>query len=172
VVGLHVSPGSGVGTRSGVAGATTDRWLPPVAGPGRPPDHKAGSGFNRELLLRVGYAPGGKLRLPAATSGREAVTLPAGRVVDRRNLRIDEHRYVMTLVEVDGRVYLDQFEAGKRLARIPVVGMRDGARLVRFATAQWDTGLGGVDVHFLNLDSARVIERGFETGTNGLVSFG
>jgi serine/threonine-protein kinase len=172
VVGLHVSPGSGVGTRSGIAGATTDRWLPPVAGLGRPPDHKAGSGFNREVLLRVGYAPGGKLSLPVATSGREAATLPAGRVRDRRNLRIDEHRYVMALVEVEGRVYLDQFEAGKRLARIAVVGMRDDARLVRFATAQWDTGLGGVDVHFLNVDSARVTERGFETGTNGLVAFG
>ena len=69
----------------------------------------------------------------------------------------------MALVEVDGRVYLDQFEAGKRLARIEVVGMREGARLVRFATAQWDVGLGGIDVHFVNVDSARVIERGFQT---------
>ena len=48
--------------------------------------------------------------------------------------------------------------------------MREGARLVRFATAQWDPGLGGIDVHFVNVDSARVIERGFEIGANGLVS--
>jgi hypothetical protein len=168
LVGLRVSPGSGVGTRSGVAGATTDRWLPPLTGYGRPAEFGAGSGFDRELLVRVGIAPGAEQRLPVAIEGREAASLPAGRVRVRRNHKIDKHPYVMALVELDGRFYLDQFENGKRLARIEVVGMRKGARLVRFATAQWDVGLGGIDVHFVNLDSARVVERGYQTGPDGL----
>ena len=174
LVGLHVSPGSGVGARDGIAGATTDRWLPPLTGlPPRRPTRGAGSGFDRELLLRVGVLPGGE-RSACRSRSRAArpQSLPAGRVRDRRNLKIDEHRYVMALVEVDGRIYLDQLEAGKRLARIEVVAMREGARLVRFATAQWDVGLGGIDVHFVNVDSARVTERGFEIGANGLVSVG
>ena len=57
ILGLVVLPGSAAGGRA-TKGATTERWLPHV-GVARPPDFGPGQGFDRELLLRVEFVPGG-----------------------------------------------------------------------------------------------------------------
>ena len=169
LVGLRVTPGSGVGVRDGINGATTQRWLPALAGPSRKPDRTAGTGFDHELLLRVGLLPGAKPRSPAQVTGSAAEALPAGRVLRRQSFRIDSGRLDFALVKLGDRFVIDEFTGRRRIARVDVPGIHPRAQITTFLALPWSDTDGGVDLGYVNEDSARVILRGYEASADGFV---
>ncbi len=158
MLGLTLLPGSAVGTRE-VAGATTQRWIPRL-GPLRRAEFPPGSGFDKELLLRVDYVPGGEQDLPAQVNGAAANNLPAGKVRRRAALRFESGRPVeIALVAIDRRIVLDQFIAGRRTARIDVPGFRpENGRILTFETyvEKSEPEQLGIYLEYLNEESARV----------------
>jgi hypothetical protein len=166
-VGVRVTPGSAVGVRDGATGATTERWLPPVTGLGRAADRGEGTGFDHELLLRLGLLPGGHPRSPATVTGSAAESRPGGRVLARHHVPFRGHASEIAFVRVGSTFALDQFIGGRRTARIEVPGMRPGAQIVRFAAAAWSRSQTGVDLHYVNVDSARVIQRSYVVTPTG-----
>lgn len=168
VLGLRLAAGAGVGVRDGTAGATTGRWLPPLAGaPGRAPDRGPRTGFDHELLLRVGLLPGGHSRVPHQVRGSAAASLPAGQVRERRSVRLGGRTVGLALVRT-GRTYaLDQFAGGQRVARISVPGLRPGAQVTRYVAAIWGPGQAGLDLDYVNEGSARVVQHTYEVSPSG-----
>jgi serine/threonine-protein kinase len=168
-VGLRISPGAAVGVRAGVAGATTERWLPPLTGLGRPADRGAGTGFDRELLLRVGFLPGGHRRSPPQVTGSAAARLPSGRVRERRSVRLGRQTIDLALVQVGSTFALDKFAGSRRVARLGLPGMRPGAQVTLFLAAVWSPTEAGLDVSYVNQDSARVIQRTYAVTAKGFI---
>ena len=108
-VGLRVTPGSAVGVRDGVPGATIERWLPPLTGaPVRPAERGAGTGFDHELLLRVGLLPGGQPASPPQVTGSAAERLPAGRVRARRTSTLHGRPVEFAIVRLGSTFALDR----------------------------------------------------------------
>lgn len=161
LVGVIAIPGSALGARPGVDGATTRRWIPLLTGT-RPANRGPGTGFDYELLLRVEYLPGAQQRQPEHVAGAEAEELPAGRVRARRKLRFTSGRPVeVALVEVGPRFVLDQFIDGRRTARIDVPGFRpsDEGRLLDFEVyAEADREQLGIYIEYANEQSARILD--------------
>jgi hypothetical protein len=158
LVGLVVIQGSGVGARTGVKGATTERWLPNIHGATRP-NLPAGSGFDNELLLRVEYLAGGEPRVPRQLVGAAAAAAPAGRVEKRKRLRYAGGPPAeIDLVAVGGRYVLDERLHGRRTVRIDVPDFVPGAGdIITFDTYAEDPGSGlGVYLEYLATNSARV----------------
>jgi hypothetical protein len=139
-----------------------------VGGFGRPADRGAGSGFDHELLLRVGVLAGGEPRTPAQLTGSAAARVPAGRVRRRSRLRLGERTIELALVQVGSGFVLDQFEGDRRLVRVDVPGMRPGAQVTRFLAAIWGPENGGIDVSFVNPESARVVQHTYDVTAGGL----
>lgn len=166
-IGLHVSPASAVGVRDGVAGATTERWLPPLTGLGRAPDRGEGTGFDHELLLRVGVLPGGHHRVPLQVRGSAAARLPAGRVRERRGVRLRGQTIELALVQVGRTFALDEFAGARRVARIEVPGMRPRAEVTLFLAALWAPRKAGLDLNYVNEDSARVVQHTYAASSKG-----
>jgi serine/threonine-protein kinase len=167
LVGLHVSPGGAVGVRDRAAGATTERWLPPLKGLDRAPDRPGGTGFDHELLLRVGVLPGGAPRPPHQITGSAAERLPAGLLRERRTVRFGRRPTRLALVRIGDAFALDEFAGHRRVARIEVPGLRGGAQITLFLAARWGPGLGGLDVSYVNADSARVIQHTYAVAASG-----
>ena len=166
-IGLRVAPGAAFGLRGGTSGASIDRWLPPVAGAGGPPDRAPGPAFDRELLLRVGILPGGKQHAPAQVTGAAAERLPAGRVIERSSARLGSQPIDVAVVDVGGRYAVDELAGGRRLARVQVPEMRPDVAIARFAVEAWSPEQVGVDLHFVNEDNARVVQRGYVITAGG-----
>jgi hypothetical protein len=158
VLGLTLLPGSGVGARE-ATGATTQRWIPRL-GPERRAELPPGTGFDRELLLRVEYVPGAEQRLPSQIVGAAARKLPSGRVRRRSRMRFASGRRVdIAFVAIGQRIVLDQFMAGRRTARIEVPGFRPGnGRILTFETyvEESEPEQIGVYLEYVNEESARV----------------
>lgn len=155
-VALQVAPGAAVGVRDGVLGAATERWLPPLAGIGRPAD--LDSGFDHELLLRVGLLPGGERRSPQQVNGSAATRLQAGTLAERTSVRSRGEAIDLELVELDEGFALDEVVDGQRVARIAVPDLRPGGQVVLFKSAVWAPDQVGLDLSFVNAGSARVIQ--------------
>jgi hypothetical protein len=153
LVALRVAPGSAVGVRHSPQ-AKAERWLPPVPGLGRPADASSGD----ELLLRVGLAVGEEQRRPEQVTGAAAERLPAGKVRAERTIRQNGRPLVLRLIESGGGFSIDQLVGGRRVARVPVADMRPGASVVLFDAAAWGEAVGGVDMNFVNAESARVMQ--------------
>ena len=117
------------------AGATTYRWLPRLRGIDRKPGAGA-PGLAGELLLRIEFVAGAKQTLPAQVVGAAAAALPAGKVVARRLARPPGGRRMdIRVVEIDGRLVLDQFFRGRRLARLDLPDFLPGVgKVVLFDT--------------------------------------
>ena len=162
VVGLELSGGASVGVDEGVEGAATERWFPPVRSRAKP-SFGPGTGFDHEVLLRVDYAPGGKRALPMQLLAAEAAAAPAGRVRERRRLRlIDGRRFQVLLVEVGGEVAIDLVSGGKRVARSLVPDLRPGGAIIDFYAFPYDDEPSGeVGVQWVNPNSGRFLERYF-----------
>jgi hypothetical protein len=159
-VGLIAIEGSGVGARSGVKGATTDRWIPNIEGE-EAPGFPAGTGFDNELLLRVEYLPGGQQRLPRQVAGAAAAKLPAGSVEQRRRLSFTNGPPVeIDLVALDGRYVLDEVLDGRRTARVDLPGFFPGrGDVITFDAYAEDEGSGlGIYLEYVAVDSARVLQ--------------
>lgn len=167
LVGLVVAPGSAVGVRDGTSGATTNRWLPPVAGAGRPSDQGARTGFDHELLLRVGILPGGRRHSPPQVIGAAAERLPPGRRLRAQSVELDGRTVQLALVQVGSTFALDELVGGRRAARIEVPDLRPRAQLVLFEAAAWADNLAGLDVNFVNEGSARVVQRTYAVTAGG-----
>ncbi len=171
LVGLIPTRGSGLGVRTGVRGATTQRWIPPVPGVGRPADRGPGSGFDNELLLRVGIQPGGKRRATPQVTGAAAARLPAGRVVRAQRIAVAGRPSRLALVQVGGRFAVDQFTGGRRTARIDVPGLLPGAQIVLFEAAVWSPDQTGLDLAFINEGSARLVQTGYVGTRDGFIPY-
>ena len=161
LVGLVMIPGSALGTRAGVSGASTERWIPRLHGT-KPPTFGDRSGFDRELLLQVEYLPGVKQRLPHQIGGAAAAALPVGHVTTRRRLRYSDGRPVeLRLVRFGQRFALDLFEQGRRTARIDVPDfvVTPAGRMIDFETyaEEGRPEQLGVYMEWVNEDSARVL---------------
>jgi Protein kinase domain len=167
-VGVVVGPASAVGVRPGVAGARIDRWIPPVPGTGRPPDRRGGSGFDSELLVRVGIAPGAAQKSPPRVAGAAAERLPAGEALARTRVKLGTRSVRLALVDAAGRTALDAFAGDRRTARIGIGEMRPGAAITRFYAQPWSPEATGVDVSFVNEGSARLIQRSYVLDASGL----
>jgi hypothetical protein len=157
LVGLVVVPGSAAGVRTGVGGAGTERWVPYVHGPARPPN-RAQRGH--ELLFRVEYVPGARQRQPAQIAGAAARTLPAGRGLARHRARVRGTVVEVRLVALGRRVVLDQFVDGRRDARMEVPDLRPGGgRVITFTMDNTTKGAHefGIYVEFANADSTRLL---------------
>jgi serine/threonine-protein kinase len=167
LLGLVLIPGSGVGARAGVGGATTMLWSPYLCCGPHTPDRGPGTGFDHELLLRVEYVAGDPQLLPHQVTGAAALELEPGRVRARRKLRFTNGRPVeIVLVAVGERLVLDQFLGGRRTARIDVPGFRArGGRIILF-----DVGATGdpedlyINVQYANEESARVLKHYYAAG--------
>jgi hypothetical protein len=167
LVGVHLTQGSGVGIRDGADGATTERWIPPLTGLNRKPDRRAGTGFDHEVLLRVGVLPGGAHRKPHQVAGRDAAALPAGKVLRRRSLRLEGKRIDFAVVQVGDQFAVDQFADGRRASRMDVAGMRPGAQVTVFVAALWSPQLAGLDLSYVNQGSAQVVQRSYAFDQSG-----
>jgi Protein kinase domain len=161
LVGVIAIPGSGLGVRTGVDGASTRRWIPLLTGTG-PANRGPGTGFDHELLFRVEFLPGAQQRQPEQVAGAEAEELSPGRLHARRKIRFESGRPVeVALVEVGGRFVLDQFIVGRRSARIDVPGFRpsEEGRLLDFEVyAEADREQLGIYMEYANEQSARILD--------------
>jgi hypothetical protein len=159
--GLVLAPGSAAGMRK-TGGATTERWIPPRHGlPGKKPDYGRGTGFDREILLRVDYFPGKVWHLPSQLVGSPAATAPLGSQRARRSIHFTDGRSVsIALTELRWTVVLDLFRRGRRVARIDVPDLLPGGRIVELHAHSYDqeTAQGEVGISWVNPGSARIIE--------------
>jgi Protein kinase domain len=161
LIGLVAIPGSAVGARAGVGGASTERWIPRLSGTKRP-TLGVHSGFARELLLRVDYLPGTKQQLPHQVSGASAATLAPGPVKMRRRVKFTNGRPVeIRLVQLGRRFALDLLERGQRTARVDVPDFvaSTGGRMIDFETyaEEGRPEQLGIYMEWVNEDSARVL---------------
>jgi hypothetical protein len=157
-LGLVAIDGSGLGLRSGVDGATTDRWIPNIEG-SADPSHGPGTGLDDELLLRVDFLPGGEQRMPRQVSGAAAAGLPSGKVEKRRRLTYaDGPPAEIDLVALTHRYVLDELVRGKRTARVDVPGFYPGrGDVITFDAYAEDAGSGlGIYMEYVTTNSARV----------------
>jgi hypothetical protein len=157
-VGLVATAGSGLGARSGVKGATTDRWIPDISGASEPTSGP-GTGFDDELLLRVEYLPGGEQRLPKQVSGAAAAKLPEGRPEKQSPVAYANGPVAeIDLVVVRNKYVLDERVRGRRTARIDVPGFIPGqGDVITWDVYAEDAGSGlGIYLEYLAQDSARV----------------
>jgi hypothetical protein len=155
LVGLVVLTGSAAGVRDGVGGARTRRWIPELPF-GDAPER----GFAGELLLRAEYVRGGRQRVPAQVSGPEAADLSPGRVARRVRTRFGSGRPVeIALVSLGDRFVLDQFLAGRRVARVDVPDFRPGdGRVLTFKAGPQPSVPNHVNVliEYARAESARI----------------
>jgi hypothetical protein len=157
-LGLVAIEGSALGARSGVHGATTDRWIPNIAG-SADPTNGPGSGFDKELLLRVEYLPGGEQRLPHQVSGAAAAKLGEGQVESSHPITYTNGTQAqIELVRVGGRYVLDERIDDRRTARIDVPGfIPDHGDVITFDVYAEDEGAGlGIYMEYVATNSARV----------------
>ena len=133
-VGLEVFPTAAVGVRRRGPASTVDRWFGPLLEPPRPPERAAGTGLDRELLLRVDVVPF-RGQAPAPLRGARAARAAAGRRLATRTVLADRGRGVSTvaLVIAGDAVWIDLFDGPRRLARSPVRGADASGRLVELS---------------------------------------
>jgi Protein kinase domain len=165
-VGLVAVEGTGLGVRA-VEGATTDRWLPNIEG-NEPPDLRRG--FDKELLLRVEYVPGGEPRMPRQLTGAAAASAPAGRVEERSRLRYADGPAVeIDLVATGGRYVLDQVLRGRRAARIDVPGfLPQHGDVITFDAYAEEAGSGlGIYLEYVATNSSRVLNHFYAAFPSG-----
>jgi hypothetical protein len=131
-IGVELGPGAAIGVRRGVPGATTARWFGPLFLEPRSIELGAGSGFDRELLLRAEYAPGAARRLPGQLDGRAARVAPDGRVLSSRTVDVRGALRRVAVVRLDDAIAVDVFAGDRRLARVPAGDADSAGRLVWF----------------------------------------
>jgi hypothetical protein len=84
----------------------------------RPSDRGPGTGFDREVLLRVEYAPGASWRPPGQLTGAAAAAAPGGQVVGRLGLVPGRRASVLVLARVGRGVVVDLMRGDQRLVRL------------------------------------------------------
>ncbi len=144
-VGLAVFPGAAIGIRGGTPRTAIERWFGPLLNPPRRPERPAGTGLDRELLLRVDIGPSD----PRAPLASRDIDVAGGEV--RR----------VAVVSAGGRVFVELFDGARRLARTPVRGADGRGRLRALIGST-----GFISVHWRNPDGA-FVDRGFAVGARG-----
>jgi hypothetical protein len=136
LVGLEVAPGTAIGLRPGVRGASLIRWFGPIEITARRIEPSPGLPTDQELMLRVEYEPGARWRAPGELTGAAAARAVPGRslatyVEHRGNRQVA----TLTVVRLGGAVAVDLFAGGRRAARLPVPGLEADGALVSFGDA-------------------------------------
>jgi hypothetical protein len=98
----------------------------------------AGAGSDQELLLRVEYVPGATWKPPGLLTGQAAAAALAGRRLD--SLELERARSTLAVVNVGGRVAIDLFAAGRRVARLTVVDAEPGGQVASLYTERVHLG--------------------------------
>jgi serine/threonine protein kinase len=155
-VALEVSPTATVGFRRSGPRASVDRWSGALVVPSRAPDRPAGTGLDRELLLRVDIDTRTRRPTGAQLRGDRAMNAKPGRRVAARDVPIagDEGRNVACVV-VDGAVALDLLDEATRIGRAFVPAADADGRLVDLTT-----GPNSARLRWRNPDG-RVVTRRF-----------
>jgi hypothetical protein len=133
-VGILVTPGASFGVR-GSRGTTTSRWIHALqVFEYRVPTHRAGTGFDFEILLRAEYVPGARRRFPRQLTGARAAAAPRGCELRSKFLELSGSVVVrVALVKLPGRLALDLYEGSRRGARIGVPAADFDGELLLFA---------------------------------------
>jgi serine/threonine-protein kinase len=131
-LGVQLAPGAAIGVRRGATGATTARWLGRLTVEPRPVELGRGTGFDRELLLRVEYVRGARPAPAGILSGRSARGAAAGRELATRTLEVRGGVRHLAVVRLADAIAVDLFAGSRRLARLPVPGARRAGRLLDF----------------------------------------
>ena len=158
VLAVRVIAGSGVGVRAPVAGAATLRWIPRLRGTPRPSQ----AGPRAELLLRAELLPDMAPELPPQVKGSAAAGLPAGRVRRVIHMRYNNGRpAVLKLVDLPGRMALDLFRDGRRVARQQLPDFRPGSgRVVQMQVEpaeETEAEQIGITIDYANAGSTRIL---------------
>ena len=162
VVGLELTPGTGVGLRRAPAGAATARWVGPLALDPRAPDRTGRPG--EELLLRVEYEPGARWRPPGVLEGAAAASAPSGEVVATERVTLPGGaRRTVALVRARSGVAVDLFRGARRTVRLPVRGAAPRGRLDAIETL----GRPLLSLRWRNPDG-RQVRREYRVLTDGL----
>lgn len=137
-IALRVAPGAAVGVRGQGPPALTERWFSPLDDlpPPRAPEERAGSGLDRELLLRVAFSPRPGVNAIEQLEGDAAAAAPTGRVLTARSVQVSGGglRRVAVVALGEG-VAIDLFDGSRRVARAPMPGAKASGRLARIAAA-------------------------------------
>jgi hypothetical protein len=166
-IGVELGPGAAIGVRRDVPGAATARWMGPLFLEARPVEQGPGSGFDHELLLRVDYEPGARVRVPGRLSGRAARLAPDGRTLRARTIEAGggELRRVK-IVEVEDGIAVDLFAGDRRLARLPAPDADPAGRLLTLtpvsttAILRWGNPDGRTIVHEYTVEPRTLTPRG------------
>jgi hypothetical protein len=132
LIGVQLAPGTAIGVRRAVPGATTARWLGQFLIEPRPIELGAGSGFDQEILLRADFTRGAQPRRSGELSGRVAQRAPAGRVLRSRTVEVGDVVRRVAVVRLAGAVAVDLFARRRRLARVPAPDADPAGRLLDF----------------------------------------
>jgi hypothetical protein len=137
LVGLEMTPGSAIGVRD-TREATTTRWFGPLVYGVRPGDRGPGTGFDREVLLRVEFAPGAMWRPPGLLTGAAAAAAPGGQVTGRLVLIPGRRASVLVVARVGHRVVVDLLRGDQRLVRLalPDADVRGKLQAIEFVKAR------------------------------------
>ena len=82
-------------------------------------------------------------------------------------MRLRGETIKLALVQVGRTFAVDEFTGARRVARIEVPGMRPKAEVTLFFTAVWAPNQAGLDLSYVNQDSARVIQRTYAVNSKG-----
>jgi hypothetical protein len=175
VLAVKLAPGAGIGVRTGVEGATTNRWSEPP-NPQIPPTDPPGTGFDHEVLMRVEYVPGGEPEPLAQLTGQKAAAAPAGHELRRRTITFPRGgpTVEVALVELRDSVAFDLFRRGRRVHRVILPGLIPGGTLVDAYTVVYtdDPDEAEAGMTWINLDSARAYEHSFGVTPRRFIYYG
>jgi hypothetical protein len=162
-VGLRVAPGSAIGVRR-APGAATLRAL----GPAPFSQRRFRAGLDAELMLRVDFALGARVRIPGQLTGVAAERAPAGRSLD--TVTVEPRAGLVrtaAVVRLPGAVAVDLSAGGRRLVRLPVPDADPAGRLEAFDTL----GEPLARLRWRNPDGA-VVAREYAIGAGSLTARG
>ncbi len=163
-IALSLAPGASAGIAP-TDQATTNRWFPHLTGyPSRSePDKGPGTGVDGEITVRADIEAGAKPELPKLVDGSKAAKLESGRLIESNTMRLDNPKTVrLDLIALDGAVYLDLFNGGKRAARMEVPDASPFGEVVDADTYTYKgDNSGEFFFQYVNDASGRIIDRDF-----------
>ncbi len=166
LVGVEVTPGAAIGVRPRVSGATTARWFGPLIIDARPPEQRARSGFDHELLLRVEYMPESARGRAGRLTGPAAKRAPAGAALGARDIELRDGRVRrVVVVRAPGTVAVDLFDGSRRLERVAVPDVDPAGSLLGLSTL----GRPLLRLRWRNPDG-RLLTHDYSVGARSLVA--
>lgn len=119
VIALDVAPGASIGVRRSEVAATA-RWIGPLRVRQRAIDFGPGTGFDRELLLRLELVPG-SVAARRSLTGAAAADAPGGEELTTQPVDVPGGQVrTLAVVRLGDAVVVDLFDSRGRVARAPL----------------------------------------------------